>query len=283
MKRGLFILVAFVVGVMNAHALNSSQSRDEAYFLTDKMAYELYLSESQMEDIYEVNYDYYRAVGNLLRSYDRAYHNRLDALSYILSDWQWHKFMEIDYFVEPVRKYESRWKLLIYSHYHRDLFYFGRPYAYSHYSGGHKVNYYYDRKHIHMHNLYEWHHGHAAGLKRIDGKKYVAPKASHFEHKPAVQHKQHSNPRRSDNYKHKSNNKPAQQAKPAQKPAQQQAKPAQKPANQQAKPAQPAKKQNQAKKDDKAHGSRSSAAQSKANRSSRNNASSENSARRARR
>lgn len=58
MKRLCLSLVLLVASAMAAHAMGYRQAREYAYFLTDKMAYELHLTAEQYEYVYEVNLDY---------------------------------------------------------------------------------------------------------------------------------------------------------------------------------------------------------------------------------
>ena len=51
------------------NAMSYEQARHEALFLTDKMAYELNLTEDQDEAVYEINLDYLMGV----TSYDDVY------------------------------------------------------------------------------------------------------------------------------------------------------------------------------------------------------------------
>ena len=52
MKKVLLTLIV-VMSSVSAFAMSSYRARQEAWFLTDKMAYELYLTEDQMQDVFE--------------------------------------------------------------------------------------------------------------------------------------------------------------------------------------------------------------------------------------
>ena len=56
MKK-MLILASMMVMTISAAALPFSQAQQEAYFLTDKMAYELGLNAAQYEMAYEINLD----------------------------------------------------------------------------------------------------------------------------------------------------------------------------------------------------------------------------------
>ena len=74
MKRMIIALVAmFMMTFTTASAMSYEQARQQALFLTDKMAYELNLTEDQYEAAYEVNLDYLMSVD----TYDELYPARL--------------------------------------------------------------------------------------------------------------------------------------------------------------------------------------------------------------
>ena len=58
MKKFILTLALILSLAVSANAMSYDQARDQALFLTDKMAYELNLTEDQYEDAYEVNLDY---------------------------------------------------------------------------------------------------------------------------------------------------------------------------------------------------------------------------------
>ena len=58
MKKFIFALIAMVMMTVSATAMSYEQARQQALFLTDKMAYELNLTDEQYEAAYEINLDY---------------------------------------------------------------------------------------------------------------------------------------------------------------------------------------------------------------------------------
>ena len=138
MKKMMIALVAMLTIAATGKAMSYEQARNEALFLTDKMAYELNLTEEQYEAAYEINLDYLMGV----TSYDDVFgtyweHRNLD-MSYILFDWQWEAFCAATYFYRPLYWEGGYWHFGIYARYpHRDYFYFGRPLFYASYRGGH--------------------------------------------------------------------------------------------------------------------------------------------------
>lgn len=157
MKRILFLLFAIGAIAMSSvsmAAMSNSRIRQETRFLTDKMAYELGLNTNQYNDAYEINYDFIYFVNGLLdrvaRGDDRAtdrYYDILDVrnddLRWILTASQYRRFMGVDYFYRPIYASGNRWNFRVYITYtNHNHFYFGRPYHYNSYCGGHYRTHY---------------------------------------------------------------------------------------------------------------------------------------------
>ena len=138
MKKMLFTLVLMLTTVAQTYAMTYEQARNEALFLTDKMAYELNLSDAQYEAAYEINLDYLMGVTSYNDVYGPYWERRNLDLSYILYQWQWDAFRAATYFYRPLYWNSGYWHFGIYARYpHRDYFYFGRPHFYLSYRGGH--------------------------------------------------------------------------------------------------------------------------------------------------
>ena len=77
MKKTLMAIVALVTFTASANAMSYEQARREALFLTDKMAYELNLNDSQYDAAYEINLDYLkdRSFKSKSRIEQTAYYN----------------------------------------------------------------------------------------------------------------------------------------------------------------------------------------------------------------
>lgn len=175
MKKLIITLVLVFAAVVNVNAMSKYRASREARFLTDKMAWELDLSYSQMEDVYEINYDYFRSLVSVYDNYTLAYEIRNEELSFVLTPRQWTRFMAIEYFYVPVRVRSYSWYFPIHNHYSKDHFYYDAPHAYSHYSGGHAHNKDFYRGRVEIHTLaHELGHkpqssgniGHAHGITR---------------------------------------------------------------------------------------------------------------------
>ncbi len=138
MKKLFFALMMMLTATVSAHAMSYEQARNEALFLTDKMAYELNLTDEQYEAAYEINLDYLMGVTSRYDVYGTYWERRNLDLSYILLDWQWNAFIAASYFYRPLYWDAGYWHFGIYARYpHRDYFYFGRPHFYVTYRGGH--------------------------------------------------------------------------------------------------------------------------------------------------
>ncbi len=142
MKRYLFILAAVFGFAAGAKAMDYETARNQAYYLTDKMAYELNLSDAQYNDAYEINLDYLLSL-NSPRDMELAYlRHRNEDLRYILMEWQWRAFMAEEYLFNPVRWVSGAWYFPIYRHYARTQFFYSRPRIWHDYRGTHARRHY---------------------------------------------------------------------------------------------------------------------------------------------
>ena len=138
MKKIMFTLITMLAIATSAKAMSYEQARQEALFLTDKMAYELNLTDEQYEAAYEINLDYLMCVTSRDNVYGTYWERRNSDLYFVLHAWQWELFRAATYFYRPLRWYGGYWHFSIYTRYpHRDYFYFGRPHFYVTYHGGH--------------------------------------------------------------------------------------------------------------------------------------------------
>ena len=138
MKKIIMTLVAMLAFAASGKAMSYEQARNEALFLTDKMAYELNLTDEQYEAAYEINLDYLMGVTSYDDVYGTYWERRNLDLSYVLFDWQWELFRAASYFFRPLYWEGGYWHFGIYARYpHRDYFFFGRPVFYASYRGGH--------------------------------------------------------------------------------------------------------------------------------------------------
>ena len=149
-------------------AMSISKMRQNARFLTDKMTYELKLSMMQYDDVYEVNYDFINNIryimDDVVRGYGYAverYYEYLDIrnddLRWILTNSQYRRFMDVDYFYRPIYTTQNNWLFRIYKIYlDKNLFHYGKPHHYKSYKGEH----------------YRVHHNHVSFYKSNHKNKY---------------------------------------------------------------------------------------------------------------
>lgn len=159
MKKLIIALVAmFSMTFTTASAMSYEQARQQALFLTDKMAYELNLTDDQYEAAYEINLDYLMGVDTYDDLYGVYWRQRNLDLSYILLDWQYRNFCAASYFYRPLYWDAGYFHFGIYARYpRRDYFFFGRPHFYAVYCGGHSWRMNGDRS---------WYHGRQYGAPR---------------------------------------------------------------------------------------------------------------------
>ena len=144
-------MTALLTITLSASAMSYEQARQQALFLTDKMAYELNLTEEQYEAAYEVNLDYLMSVNTQADLYGAYWTQRNLDLSYILLDWQYEAYLAASYFYRPLYWDRGYWHFGIYARYpYRDYFYFGFPHFYTVYRGGHSWR---------MNGGRSWYHG----------------------------------------------------------------------------------------------------------------------------
>lgn len=168
MKKILFAIVTMVMSVMPMYAIDYDEIRENALFLTDKMAYELNLSEEQYEAAYEINYDYFYEI---MTGYDfddddvygHAWRSRNRDLRIILLTSQYNAFKRLKYFYRPFHCSHGRITINIYNYYpRRDYLYFGCPNFVINYHGGHSW------RHYSRHSYYSgraWHRNVCYGMR----------------------------------------------------------------------------------------------------------------------
>ena len=138
MKKIMMIMVTLLAIATTTKAMTYAQAREQALFLTDKMAYELNLTEEQYEAAYEINFDYLMQISGTGNVYAAPWRQRNIDLSYILYDWQYAAYEAASYFFRPVFWNDGYWHFSIYAYYpHRTHYYFSRPAAYVSYRGTH--------------------------------------------------------------------------------------------------------------------------------------------------
>lgn len=132
MKKIFLLLISIVLFSLESKAISYDEAKEYAWQLTDKMAYELDLTDEQYDRAYEINLDYLLSVDSSRDLYGTYWSYRCNDLRFILMDWQYSRFIGVDYFYRPIRWYNNYFYYPLYRHYRRGTLYFGtRPVMYS--------------------------------------------------------------------------------------------------------------------------------------------------------
>lgn len=149
MKKFLITAVALLTAtVFEASAMSTARARQEALFLTDKMAYELDLTDYQYEAVYEINFDYFASLVGTSDILGIYWNRRANELGYVLTSWQYRRFLESEYFYRPVVYRNNVLHFVIYDRYAHTRFFRPAPKHYAHYTGN---RHYHKAPHNNMH------------------------------------------------------------------------------------------------------------------------------------
>ena len=195
MRLAMMFIALAAISAESFASMSLSEIRREARFLTDRMGHELGLNNRQYEDVYEINFDFFfqvnEVIDDVVYGYDDAvdyYYYLLDVrnedLMYVLRSRQYRRFIEREYFYRPIYMVGNSWGMRIYAKYSdHNYFYFGIPVNYHSYSGAHyrihHINSYYAS--IYSHALYHgafrlwgggYEHRHHDGWHSVGKNKY---------------------------------------------------------------------------------------------------------------
>ncbi len=115
----LMILAMMMVMTISANAMSYNAAKNEALFLSDKMAYELNLTAAQYEAVYEINLDYLMSLNGHGDVFGIWWDRRNADLRYVLNIWQYDKYVALSHFYRPVAWKAGSWTFAVYSHYNR--------------------------------------------------------------------------------------------------------------------------------------------------------------------
>ncbi len=128
MKRLYALMLSFVLTAASAFAMSYDDAARHAYYLTDKMAYELNLSDYQYDRVYQINLDYFlrlrsdRDIDGYLWEYRNA------CLAKVLRTYQYRLYNRADYFYRPLRiLLGGTWYLSAYDRWARDRWFRPAP------------------------------------------------------------------------------------------------------------------------------------------------------------
>ena len=173
MKK-MMILAVMMVMTISANAMSYNAAKNEALFLSDKMAYELNLTAAQYEAVYEINLDYLMSLNGHGDVFGIWWDRRNADLRFVLTPWQHDKYVALNHFYRPVAWKAGGWTFAVYSHYGRGHFYNAHPKVFVSYRGGH--NRVHGSHYAHMHKPAAHHH---------------APAVHHHAPAPAPHHGRH--------------------------------------------------------------------------------------------
>ena len=173
MKKMMFLAVMMVMTI-SANAMSYNAAKHEALFLSDKMAYELNLTATQYEAVYEINLDYLMSLNGHGDVFGIWWDRRNADLRFVLTPWQYDKYVALNHFYRPVAWKAGGWTFAVYTHYGRGRFYNAHPTVFVSYRGGH--NRVHGSHYAHMHRPATHHH---------------APAVHHHAPAPAPHHGKH--------------------------------------------------------------------------------------------
>ena len=195
MKKLILSIMAMMTIALNANAMSFTQAQREALFLTDKMAYELNLTDEQYDACYEINLDYLMSVSTVDDLYGTYWTRRNYDLGYVLLDWQLAAYRAASYFYRPLYWNAGCWHFGIYARYpRRTFYYFSHPTVYVSYRGGHSWR---------MNGGHSYYHGHQDRF-RNNGVEHVGMR-DHFDNR-RFENTRHGNGRIESNRPGISNN-----------------------------------------------------------------------------
>ena len=139
----LAVMMVMTISARSAMPLGSSKNamsynaaKNEALFLSDKMAYELNLTAAQYEAVYEINLDYLMSLNGHGDVFGIWWDRRNADLRFVLNSWQFDKYMSLAHFYRPVAWHAGGWTFAVYSHYDRGRFFNAHPKVFVTYRGG---------------------------------------------------------------------------------------------------------------------------------------------------
>ena len=136
MKKMMTLVMMMTIAI-SAAAMPYNTARNEALYLSDKMAYELGLTASQYEAVYEINLDYLLNLDTRADVFGFWWEVRNRDLRYVLSTWQYDRFMASEWFYRPVVWGTGGWTFSIYTRYGVGRMFFDRPAVFVTFRGGH--------------------------------------------------------------------------------------------------------------------------------------------------
>lgn len=143
-----FFAIALLCQSNTIFAVDDKQIREEARFVADKMAYQFNMDNDQLADVYEINYDFLKAIypltDALIAGDEKAitqYYVFLDRrntdLVWLMNAEMYTAFLSMENLFRPVYVKNGTVQLRIYDAHNKGKFFKGKPKGYSKYNGEH--------------------------------------------------------------------------------------------------------------------------------------------------
>lgn len=136
MMKKMMMTAVLTTIVVAVQAMSFTQARQEALFLSDKMAYELRLTMDQYEAVYEINLDYFLSIRYEEDVFGIYWNRRNTDLRFVLNTWQYRKYITTVDFYQPAIWRSGSWVFSIYTRYDRGNHFRQPPTVYGTYRGG---------------------------------------------------------------------------------------------------------------------------------------------------
>ena len=137
MKAKITLLVAMMTITLTAAAMPFTDARNKAMFLSDKMAYELNLTEAQFEAVYEINLDYLLNIDEESDLFGYNWQIRNRDMKQVLSDGQHSQYLTSEWFYRPFSCSAEGWTLAVNNRYSEGMNFMQQPDVFLSYKGGH--------------------------------------------------------------------------------------------------------------------------------------------------
>ena len=137
MKARITLMAAMMTSVLSAAAMPFTEARNKAMFLSDKMAYELNLTGTQFDAVYEINLDYMLNLDEEADLFGHILDIRNRDLGMVLSDSQYSKYLASKWFSQPFTMGADGWTLAVNNRYNEGQFLMEQPEVFLTYKGGH--------------------------------------------------------------------------------------------------------------------------------------------------
>ena len=141
MRFKLLISLFLLTFSITIEAMSYSVARGNALYLTDKIHYELDLTDAQADAVYEINLDYFLCIEGPDDIYGLYWNRRNRDLQYVLTPEQYKVFIVTEYFFKPLLWESGTLLLTVYKTYRNvGLYFYDKPSVYATYKGGNNKN-----------------------------------------------------------------------------------------------------------------------------------------------